>query len=216
MKALIYGGSGGLAQSLIKSLTARHWAVEIVTRKGSSCTGEAVFCAEASYAEYVPDAVPDAIFFPQSVYFRKPLVETSEAEIEDMLRVGLVDIVKSLRGLLAVDTDPDRRTDYALIGSTAAYAGFGGTTVYCAMKHALVGLVKALNDEYVKTNKRFWLFSMGTMDTPMGRNLTEFDPTSLLDPDAVADRIVESLMATGNLFEPEVIMRRRHMRLAQT
>ncbi len=59
------------------------------------------------------------------------------------------------------------------------------------MKHGLLGLVRALNDEYAKTGKRFWLFSMGTMDTEMGRMLTDQDPpTGFLPPDAVAQRIV--------------------------
>jgi NAD(P)-dependent dehydrogenase (short-subunit alcohol dehydrogenase family) len=78
-----------------------------------------------------------------------------------------------------------------------------------------LGLVRALNDEYAKTGKRFWLFSMGTMDTEMGRVLTDQDPTSFLSPDAVARRVVSTLTAADNLFEPEVVIRRRSIRFKE-
>jgi NAD(P)-dependent dehydrogenase (short-subunit alcohol dehydrogenase family) len=155
------------------------------------------------------------VFFPQALFVKKPLTETSDNEIEQSLMIGLTDLIKTVRNLLVADPDPERRVDYAFIGSTSAYAGFANTAVYCAVKHGLLGLVRALNDEYAKTGKRFWLFSMGTMDTEMGRMLTDQDPTSFLSPDAVAQRIVRTISAGDNLFEPEVIIRRRSIRFKE-
>ena len=56
---------------------------------------------------------------------------------------------------------------------------------------------------------------MGTMDTEMGRMLIDQDPTSFLSPEGVARRIVASLAAADNLFEPEVVMRRRAIRFKE-
>ena len=214
MRALVYGASGGLAQSLITALAGRDWGVAAVTRADAPAHIGA-HRVDGPYSDYQPQAAPDAVFLPQALFLRKPLVQMTDAEIETSLMVGLTDIIRTVRNLLATDTDGHKRTDYVLIGSTSAYAGFANTAVYCAVKHGLLGLVRALNDEYAGTAKRFWLFSMGTMDTDMGRTLTEQDETSFLDPDAVAERIVGAITAQDNLFEPEVVIRRRAVRFKE-
>lgn len=214
MRALVYGASGGLAQSLIAALARRDWGVVAVTRTAAGGHADA-HRIDGAYADYQPQAAPDAVFLPQALFLRKPLAQTTDAEIEASLMVGLSDIIRTLRNLLAADTDAQKRTDYVLIGSTSAYAGFANTAIYCAVKHGLLGLVRALNDEYAGTAKRFWLFSMGTMDTAMGRTLTDQDETSFLSPDAVAERIVGAIAAQDNLFEPEVIIRRRAIRFKE-
>jgi hypothetical protein len=53
---------------------------------------------------------------------------------------------------------------------------------------------------------------MGTMNTEMGALLVDQDSTSFLQPEDVARRIVDSLASSTNLFEPEVLMRRRKIR----
>jgi 3-hydroxybutyrate dehydrogenase len=215
VRALVYGGSGGLARSLVQALADQDWTVDVVTRRTGASTPASRHQVNVLYSEYAPAIAPDAVFFPQALFVKKPLTETTDGEIEHSLMVGLIDLIKTVRNLLAADTDPERRVDYAFIGSTSAYAGFANTAVYCAVKHGLLGLVRALNDEYAKTGKRFWLFSMGTMDTEMGRVLTDQDPTSFLSPDAVARRVVSTLTAADNLFEPEVVIRRRSIRFKE-
>jgi NAD(P)-dependent dehydrogenase (short-subunit alcohol dehydrogenase family) len=214
VRALVYGASGGLARSLITALTRRDWSVAAVTRSDAAGHAEA-HRVDGAYSGYQPQTAPDAVFLPQALFVRKPLVQMTDAEIAASLAVGLTDIIRTVRNLLATDTDANKRTDYVLIGSTSAYAGFANTAVYCVVKHGLVGLVRALNDEYAGTAKRFWLFSMGTMDTAMGRTLTDQDETSFLDPDAVAERIVTAITAQDNLFEPEVVIRRRAVRFKE-
>lgn len=217
MRALVYGASGGLATRLIDEFLAAGWDVEAVSRNPvAERPGVNVCQIDGRYCDHAPQGRPDAVVFPQALFVKKPLAETSDAEIEDSLSVGLTDIILTVRNLLAADAEPQRRVDYAFIGSTSAYAGFARTSVYCAVKHGLLGFVRALNDEYAQTAKRFWLFSMGTMDTDMGRMLADQDPTSFLSPESVARRIVTSLAAADNLFEPEVVMRRRTIRFKET
>jgi len=198
--ALIYGASGELAQAIGAAFEREGWTTRQLRR------GQDV--AQA-YSEYRPEGLHDAYVLPQAVFLKKPLAETSDDEIDMVLGVGLVEIAKCLRTLLAIPAPADRRIDYCIIGSTSAYAGFKDTALYCAAKHGLVGLVRALNDEYAATGRRFWLFSMGTMDTAMGRLLVEQDPATFLPTDEVARRIVEAVASPANLFEPEVVIRRR-------
>lgn len=199
-RALVFGASGELAQAIGTAFEGEGWAVDRL-RRGHE-VGEA-------YSEYAPSGLHDVYVLPQAVFLKKPLAQTSDAEIDAVLGVGLVEIAKCLRNLLAVPAPGDRRLDYCIVGSTSAYAGFKDTALYCAAKHGLVGLVRALNDEYAATNRRFWLFSMGTMDTAMGRMLIDQDPATFLPTADVAARIVEAVVSPSNLFEPEVIIRRR-------
>ena len=217
MRALLYGASGELAQSVAGAFAARGWTVEGVLRgeapaPAHMCTAHRV---ERRYSAFEPKALHDAYVFPQALFAREPLAEMTADAVDDLVTVGLTEIIQCLRRVLAIPAEPDRRIDYCVIGSTSAYAGFRNTSVYCAVKHGLVGLVRALNDEYAGTGRRFWLFSMGTMDTAMGRELVDQDPTSFLPPDDVAARIVEAVTAASNLFEPEVIIRRRTIRFLE-
>ena len=217
MKALIYGASGELAQSVAGAFAAKGWAVEGVLRGDAAAPAPlaAAHRVERRYSEFEPKILHDAYVFPQALFAREPLAQMSAEAIDDLVTVGLTEIIKCLRIVLAIPAEPDHRIDYCIIGSTSAYAGFRNTSVYCAVKHGLVGLVKALNDEYADTGRRFWLFSMGTMDTAMGRELVDQDPSSFLPPEDVAVRIVEAISSTSNLFEPEVIIRRRTIRFLE-
>ncbi len=203
MKALIYGAGGELARAMAGAFTGEGWEVERVGRAGD------VDHRVEAYPQFAPDGLHDAYVLPQALFLKKPLAETLPEEIEAVLAVGLVQVAQCLRTLLALPAPADRRIDYCLIGSTSAYAGFANTALYCAVKHGLVGLVRALNDEYAATGRRFWLFSMGTMDTAMGRMLVDQDPATFLPVDDVARRIVQTVTDPSNLFEPEVIIRRR-------
>ena len=105
-----------------------------------------------------------------------------------------------------------RRQDFVFIGSTSAYEGFANTVPYSSAKFALRGLVSALNSEYKNSQRRFFLASMGTMQSKMGKKLTEQDFSTFLMPNRVAIRILDGVLdETGN-FEPEIIIRRRVIR----
>lgn len=194
-RATIFGTVGGLARSLSSAFLSAGWGVQEVARH-----------------EPIPSIPSDAFVFPQGVFLQGPLIETGLRQIDNAVHVGLIDVIDRLRQCLRIEADDSQRIDYCLIGSTSSYQGFANTAVYCAVKHGLLGLVRALNDEYKDANRRFWLFSPGTMDTPMGRQLTNQDSATFLSSDDVARRIVSAIISESNLFEPEVIIRRRHVR----
>jgi NAD(P)-dependent dehydrogenase (short-subunit alcohol dehydrogenase family) len=228
VKSLIFGASGGLAEAIAQALLAREWHVDLVTRKTKqeevehkfqSAVNEnraRVFAVDHRYSSFVPQLPCHAYFFTQALFSSKPVIAMEHAEIAQEIEVGLGDVIQLTRKLLSQHPpDPGERRDYCFIGSTSAYTGFRNTSVYCAVKHGLLGFVRAMNDEYAQTNTRFWLFSMGTMDTEMGRRLTEQDRSSFLQPADVARRIVEAVCSHSNIFEPEVILRRRTIRFLE-
>jgi NAD(P)-dependent dehydrogenase (short-subunit alcohol dehydrogenase family) len=228
VKSLILGASGGLADAIAQALLAREGHVDLVTRKTKQSEVERkfhtaisrnrarIFAVEHKYSSFTPEQPCDAYFFTQALFSPKPIIAMDDAEIAQEIEVGLVDVIQLARKLLSLHPPgPEERRDYCFIGSTSAYAGFRNTSVYCAVKHGLLGFVRAMNDEYAQTNTRFWLFSMGTMNTEMGRRLTEQDASSFLQPADVAGRIVEAVCSPSNIFEPEVILRRRTIRFLE-
>jgi short-subunit dehydrogenase len=222
VKAIIFGASGGLGMALAHQLIKEKWEVELVTREVRVKNLQQEFCTQVAngvvkispvktrYTEYVPKQQHDAIFFTQALFNPKALTEISDESIISEINTGLTDIILMTRRLLVDEKrNSKKKYDFAYIGSTSSYAGFKNTSTYCAIKHGLLGFVRAMNDEYTNTDCRFWLFSMGTMRTDMGMRVPGQDPCSFLDPVDVASRVVASISRPGNLFEPEVIMRRR-------
>jgi NAD(P)-dependent dehydrogenase (short-subunit alcohol dehydrogenase family) len=223
---LIFGASGGLARAVADEYLARGAHVSLVTRSArrsevsfhfanALSTGSvSLEVVEQRYTEFEPYAHPhDVVFFTQALFQPAPLVEMTDERIEHEILAGLTEHIRLTRALLVAHAPlPDQRRDFCFIGSTSAYAGFANTSVYCAVKHALLGFVRSLNDEYASSNTRFWLFSMGSMDTEMGQNVPKQDRLTFLQASDVAKRIVETVEHPSNMFEPEVLIRRRTIR----
>lgn len=225
MKALILGASGGLASAVAERLLSRAWQVDLVSRAQKTETVQARFAApliagearlytvEKEYVEFEPIEHYDAHFFMQALFAPCALSDMQAGRIEVEIGVGLTSHILLTRKLLVTQpARPNERRDFCYIGSTSAYAGFRNSSVYCAVKHGLLGFVRAMNDEFANTDTRFWLFSMGTMNTEMGTALVDQDSTSFLQPGDVADRIIGAVTSASNVFEPEVLMRRRTIR----
>jgi len=224
VKALLFGASGGLATEIGRQGLAAGWHMDFVTRSGGQAgnvfaaalaSGQArLFIASQGYAGFELAEAHDAVFFTQALFAPRPLAETPVGRIVEEINVGLSEIIASTAALLArYPPVAGQRRDFCYIGSTSSYAGFRNTAVYCAVKHGLLGFIRAMNDEYAQTDTRFWLFSMGTMDTEMGAKVTGQDAASYLKPADVAARIIAAIAERSNIFEPEVILRRRTIRL---
>ncbi len=98
------------------------------------------------------------------------------------------------------------------IGSSSAYAGFRNTSAYCASKHAILGLTRALHDEFKTANVRCFCVSPGSIQTDMGRQVQGQDFTTFLDPQEVGEFIVHLLTYDGNMISEEVRLNRMIIR----
>ena len=115
-RVLVAGGMGFVGSNLTHALVRLGAEVTVVDSL-QECYGGNPFNLEGiqdrvtvhqvagRYSDHVPRARPDAVFFPQALFVRKPLAETSDAEIDDSLSVGLTDIIRTVRNLLAADAD---------------------------------------------------------------------------------------------------------------
>ena len=67
------------------------------------------------------------------------------------------------------------------VGSVASVAGFAERAAYCASKHALVGLTKALAAELAPAGVRVNILCLGSFDTPGLRELAQRQGAALAD-----------------------------------
>jgi len=220
--ATIFGASGGLARALATELLSQGLYVDTVCRATSAETVTRQFASaikdgylrphlvHSSYSEYSFPNPSQVVVFTQALFEPLPLKKMTAQGVTYEVTVGLIDLLNLARVFLTkYPSMPGVHRNICFIGSTSAYSGFKNTSVYCAVKHGLLGFVRALNDEYASTDDRFWLFSMGTMNTKIGNKVQGQDSSTYLEPGDVAKRIVTSILSPTNLFEPEVVIRRR-------
>jgi short-subunit dehydrogenase len=219
VKSVLIYGVGELSQALISELINHNIIIDIVMRKKNnrseiwSSRVRKVFEVQNSYLEKeIDNNLYDIVIFTQSIFNPKSIVDEDIESIDDQFRVGLIEPLKITASYLRQINHEiliDKKIDICFIGSTSSYAGFKNTSIYCSIKHGLLGFVRSLNDEYSSTNIKSWLFSMGSMQTEMGKKVLGQDYNTFLKPIDVAKRIVSSLIINNNIFEPEQILRRR-------
>ena len=97
------------------------------------------------------------------------------------------------------------------IASSSAYAGFRNTTAYCASKHALLGLSRALHDELKHSGVRVFCFSPGSIRSEMARVSVDQDYSTFLDPAEIAAFIVDVVSFDGTMIAEEIRINRMVM-----
>ena len=94
------------------------------------------------------------------------------------------------------------------IGSSSSYNGFKETSVYCASKHALLGLTRSLHDEYSHKNVRVFCFSPGSIKTEMGKKVKNQDFETFISPEEIARYIVFSVSFDKEMVSNEIQLKR--------
>jgi len=94
------------------------------------------------------------------------------------------------------------------IASSSAYSGFAETSIYCASKHALLGLSRSLHKELKKHNVRTFCISPAAVKTEMGRSIRNLDFETFIDPADVARCAIDLITFDHNMVPEEVRLNR--------
>jgi NAD(P)-dependent dehydrogenase (short-subunit alcohol dehydrogenase family) len=96
------------------------------------------------------------------------------------------------------------------IASSSAYAGSPKTSIYCASKHALLGLSRSLFNELKPHGVRVICVSPGTIQTDMGKEVEKLGQKydTFMCPDEVADYIVFNTGLDNNMVSEEIRLNR--------
>lgn len=94
------------------------------------------------------------------------------------------------------------------IGSSSSYHGFSEGTIYCASKHALLGLSRSLFAELKESKIRTFCIAPGSIKTKMGKQDKKQNYNTFLDPKEVAKFIIFSLKFDKELVSEEIRLNR--------
>lgn len=95
------------------------------------------------------------------------------------------------------------------IGSSSAYNGFAMSSIYCATKHAILGLSRALHNELKRHGIRVFCVSPAGVKTPMGKRAAKNDNYStFLCPKEVAEYILHIIKYDKNMVTEEIRLNR--------
>jgi short-subunit dehydrogenase len=134
-----------------------------------------------------------------------PFMEESDATAERMIDINLVGVIYGSKLALARFSKRGRG-HLVQIASMAGKAGFPGGATYCATKHAVVGLSEAIRAEVRDMNIDVSVVMPVVVNTELGSGLPETRGFKAMQPEDVADSIVEALQ-TGRfeVFVPKSI-----------
>jgi NAD(P)-dependent dehydrogenase (short-subunit alcohol dehydrogenase family) len=101
---------------------------------------------------------------------------------------------------------PRGRGHLVNIASVAGKGGFPGGATYCATKHAVVGLSEAIRAEVRQTDIDVSIVMPVVVNTELGSGLRKSRGVKVVEPEEVADAIVEALQ-TGrvDVYVPRVM-----------
>ncbi len=94
------------------------------------------------------------------------------------------------------------------IGSSSAYAGFKNTSAYCASKHAILGLSRSAHDELKTHNIRTYCLSPSSTKGKMGKQSTDQDYDTFLDPEEIAEYLTFIISFDSNVMLEELMLKR--------
>ena len=132
-------------------------------------------------------------------------VEESDATAIRMVDINLHGVIYGSK--LALERFvPRRRGHLVQIASMAGKAGVPGGATYCATKHAVVGLSDAIRAEVRGTNIDVSVVMPVVVNTELGSGLPQIRTFKAVEPEDVADAIVEALQ-TGRfeVFVPKSV-----------
>lgn len=127
-----------------------------------------------------------------------PLTDESDETARLMVDINLHGVLFGTK--LAMQRMIPRRSGHIVnIASQAGKAGFPGGATYCATKHAVVGLSEAARAELRDSNVEVSVVMPAVVNTELGSGLMQARGVKTLEPEDVAEAIVEALET--NRFE---------------
>ena len=219
--ALITGGAGGVGQAVARRLDAEGYRVVLLVRDAAAgrrvaetLSGEAhVYtcdvteraAVEAAVREAARDVAPPLVLVNAAgIAESRPLTPPDDALWEKTLAVNATGPWITSTACLPHMKDAGWGF-IANVASTAALEGYAYTAAYCASKHALLGLTRAMAQDLAKSAIRVIAVCPGFLDTPMTeRTVANMVAKTGMEP-AEARAALGAMNRSGRLITPEEV-----------
>ena len=149
----------------------------------------------------------DVIINNAGIFQSKPISKSTLEEFQNIFEVN-VKAPFTFSKEFSKDMKKKKWGRIINIGSSSSYNGFSEGTMYCASKHALLGLSRSLYDELKKDKIRTMCISPGSIKTNMGKQDKRQNYKTFLDPKEVAEHIVYSINFDKELVSEELRLNR--------
>jgi NAD(P)-dependent dehydrogenase (short-subunit alcohol dehydrogenase family) len=218
--ALVTGGGRGIGRAVAAALTGAGAAVTVMGR-GEEALRDAITQRHAAgyFVSDVTDARALAVGIASAVRERGPFdvlianaggaksalfMKTDPEQFRNMFELNVIGVVNAIR-LVLDDMVAREFGRIVAIASVAGLRGYEYVSAYCAAKHALVGLVRALAQETVKTGVTINAVCPGYTDTDLVRDSVAAiaEKTGRGRDDVLADMLKEEPL--GRLIRPEEV-----------
>ena len=228
-KALITGGSGGLGRELALLLAESGCNIHLIGRdcnklenlsneikklyRGIDVHYDSVdFTDTQLISDFVEKAGEYDILINCAGVF--PIKNLCESTLEDYNQC--FDVNVKVPFMLARALAPGMKKKswgrIVNIASSSAYNGSSDTGLYCASKHALLGLSRSLYQELKPYGIRTYTVSPGSIQTDMGATDTRQDFGTFLRPREVAEYTLYIMSSNNELVAEEIRLNRMVIR----
>lgn len=215
-RVLITGGGTGIGAAMALAFAERGAQVTIAGRTESTLAAVAdrhagiryrtVDVTDADSVRHLVDAEGDLdiVIANAGAASSAPVAKTTLADWQAMLDVNLTGVFLTLQAGLGA-LNPNGRL--MAVASTAGLKGYPYVAPYCAAKHGVIGLVKALALEVARKGITVNALCPGFTDTPLlDRSLDTITATTGLSRDAAAEQLTGH-NPQGRLVQPEDVAR---------
>lgn len=218
---LITGATSGLGESLSLSLVDEYRVfcigrneAKLKALNSAGChTLKIDFLKSDSWIDQVKDFCPDVdILVNNAGIF--PIKNLSQSSIEDYDNCFRVN-VRAPYILMQLYLEKMKAKESGCVVnilSSSAYNGSKDTALYCASKHALLGLTRSAFLEYRGTGVNVCSVSPGSMQTPMGATDTRQDFSTFIETEEVTNFIKNLIKLNKSMVIDEVRLNRAVIR----
>ncbi len=195
MKAVVIGGSSGLGLALAKWLVVDGYHVTITGRTDPRVEGltfQALDLAQPNLPEVLEvftAKLPkvDVYVYAAGYYQEGTLTDLTESQIEDMINVGGRGLIFGLRALLNKQA---RLPELITITSTSQWTPRKLEPIYNFVKAGVGHFTNAMAED--GRIAKVMVAGPAGMNTPFWRDDPKRDMTGMLDPEWVAEQIMEA------------------------
>jgi len=218
--ALVTGGGRGIGRAIAASLSGAGAAVTVLGRqeaalKDAVAVGHAKGYAvadvtdEAAVSAAVKQAVSergpvDILIANAGTGESTPFMKADSAQFRRMFELNVMGVVHATRAVLG---DMNKRGFGRIVvnSSVAGLKGYAYVTAYCMAKHAVVGFVRALAQETVKSGITVNAVCPGYTDTDLvqGGITHVIEKTGRTEDQALADMLKDKPI--GRLITPDEV-----------